>query len=598
MTVDKSNNWISIYWFLLVSVALLAVFFGWFSVFHLRMPFPFQDMVEVMSFLDTDPSIWTGEGITKFHDMEHRPAIPILFWHLDRVIFGSLGVMPLILSQLTFLTIAILVTNLWAPDLKLNKITSWAPTLSGVAVIFSLSNWHNLMWEKQLHLSLSLFFLIVASILVSKHDKKYFSNSGESSFGLIISINLFCWASAFSFGYGIPIIFIILLHGFLVRWPIKQLLVCSGSSVLLVFVYLYLLSLRDQGLENVVVIMHSVWSLIPYVARLLGSVFSSIGLENILRVSRGDIALIAGCIMLFFYFFGMVRYYYQFIVAKSETTQFGTAALLISSSCIGMAVITWLSRPLETGGVVDRYFIVSSLFIISLPGMFITKDYWQRSSYRGGFGLLTLVSAMLTISILGHISNYSKLSESWHFSSLAAIGANYEVYIPGPNEIIGPPLHQNKSRTQSVWERHKVRLKNHNKSIPFEWHGKQLNKLFNNLEERFCEGGVEKIIWVPGYRDTLVFIAWSKHFNSNALFSDWVLAVNNHGKIVGLGSSRRLDFLPSQISFKQRVKSIFQQDSSRNAGYILSGKDQSIDFYSITGDTVCKFSSAKTPQSY
>ena len=154
--------------------------------------------------------------------------------------------------------------------------------------------------------------------------------------------------------------------------------------------------------------------------------------------------------MLFLYFFGMVRYYYQFIVAKSETIQFGTAALLISSSCIGMAVITWLSRPLETGGVVDRYFIVSSLFIISLPGMFITKDYWQRASYRGGFWLLTLLSAMLTISILGHISNYSKLSESWHFASLAAIGANYEVYIPGPNEIIGPPLHQNKSRTQAV----------------------------------------------------------------------------------------------------------------------------------------------------
>ena len=120
-----------------------------------------------------------------------------------------------------------------------------------------------------------------------------------------------------------------------------------------------------------------------------------------------------------------------------------------------------------------------------------------------------------------------------------------------------------------------------------------------DLLERFEQmGEVEKIIWVPGYRDTLVFIAWSKHFNSSALFSDWVLAVNNHGKIVGLGSSRRLDFLPSQISFKQRVKSIFQQDLSRNAGYILSGKDQPIDFYSVTGDTICKFSSAKTPQSY
>ena len=559
------------------------------------MPFPFQDMVEVLFFLDKDPLILAGDGITKFHDMEHRPVIPMIFWLLDREIFGSLGLMPLLVSNLSFLIIAVIITNLWAPEFSFKNITSWVPVLSGVALIFSLLNWHNLMWEKQLHVSLSLLFVIIVSILVTKYDKKYFLNSKESSFQLILSINILCWAAAFSFGYGVPIIFIILIHGLIARWPIKHLVICACSSSLIVLSYMYLLSLREQGAENIFVNINSLWSVVPYVAGLLGSTFSSIGLESIIKISPQSIALVSGYVMLFLYLFGAVKHYRQFIAGNLQVIRFGSSALLICSSCIGMALITWYSRPIETGGIVDRYFIVSSIFIISLLGMFISKNYWRQASSWSDFVLLTLVTVLITISLLGHVSNYSKLKLSWHFSSLAAIGANYKVYIPGPNEIIGPPLHQSKGMTESVWSSHKKRLTKHNKLIPFDWHGKQINNLFNNLEDQFCEGSIEKIVRVPGYKNTFIFEAWSKHFNINAFFSNWILAVNKNGKIVGLGSTRRTDFNDNLLSVKEKLLAIFEKSYSRNAGYILSEEGQLLDFYSVIGKNICKFSSAKTP---
>ena len=81
----------------------------------------------------------------------------------------------------SFLIIAILVTNLWTPKFKLKQVTSWSPMLSGVALIFSLLNWHNLMWEKQLHLSFSLLLLITAILLINKHDKKFISSNNRGS---------------------------------------------------------------------------------------------------------------------------------------------------------------------------------------------------------------------------------------------------------------------------------------------------------------------------------------------------------------------------------------------------------------------------------
>mgnify|MGYP000218060300 FL=1 len=598
MVIRKYKNLSLVFKFLLIFLAIFSVLFSWFCVFYLRMPFPFQDMVEVLFFLDKDPLILAGDGITKFHDMEHRPVIPMIFWLLDREIFGSLGLMPLLVSNLSFLIIAVIITNLWAPEFSFKNITSWVPVLSGVALIFSLLNWHNLMWEKQLHVSLSLLFVIIISTLVTKHDKKYFLNSKESSFQLIILINILCWAAAFSFGYGVPIIFIILIHGLIARWPIKHLVICACSSLLIVLSYMYLLNLREQGAENIFVNINSLWSVVPYVAGLLGSTFSSIGLESIIKISPQSIALVSGYVMLFLYLFGAVKHYRQFIAGNPQVIRFGSSALLICSSCIGMALITWYSRPIETGGIVDRYFIVSSIFIISLPGMFISKNYWRQASSLSDFVLLALITVLITISIMGHVSNYSKLKLSWHFSSLAAIGANYKVYIPGPNEIIGPPLHQSKGMTESVWSSHKKRLTKHNKLIPFDWHGKQINNLFNNLEDQFCEGSIEKIVRVPGYKNTFIFEAWSKHFNINAFFSNWILAVNKNGKIVGLGSTRRTDFNDNLLSVKEKLLAIFEKSYSRNAGYILSEEGQLLDFYSVIGKNICKFSSAKTPKKY
>ena len=597
MIITENKNLVLIYKIVLVILALCSIFFGLFFVFYLRMPFPFQDMVEVFAFLDKDPLIFSLDGITKFHDMEHRPVLPMFFWYLDREFFGSIGLMPLIVSNLFFLIIAILVTNLWTPKFKLKQVTSWSPILSGVALIFSLLNWHNLMWEKQLHLSFSLLLLITAILLINKHDKKFISTSGISSYWLIFLINLLCWAAAFSFGYGIPISFLLLLHGFAMRWPIKQLLICIFSSLLLVFTYIYLLSLRDQGIENLFITMHSIWSILPYIAGLLGSIFSSIGLEHILEISPGSIAPIAGYIMLFLFFYKLVSHYHKIISGNIEVIEIGSSALLICLSCIGMAAITWFSRPIETGGIVDRYFIVSSIFIISLPGIFISKEYWRRASRWSGFVLHTLIIAFITISLLGHISNYSKLRNSWHLSSLAAIGANYEIYIPGPNQIIGPPLHQSKKLTESVWGEHKLRLKNYKKLIPFDWHGKKLNDLFNDMQEDSCEGGIRKIISVPGYRETLVFEAWTRNLKNNIFISDWILAVDQNGKIIGLGSSRRQSFLTGSEGFIQNLRAIMNQNYSRNAGYILSKGDQVINFYSVNGRDVCKFASTLSPQS-
>lgn len=544
-------------------------------------------MVEAMSFLDGEPQIWLGDAIFHFHDMEHRPALPMIIWYIDRQLFSSVGLLPLILSHIALTITAILTIKSWAPRVKSCQIYTWILPTGALALFFSLLNWYNLMWEKQLHVSMSLMFLVMAAKYTAAYEQGRLGKKKTNNSQDLLKINIFCWLSAYSFGYGILTLCVVILYGVLLRWPIKHVLYCLFSTALLFITYLSLLSLRDQGLDGLVSTSPDIGNMIRYTAGVIGGVFGSIGGDSLLNMQPKTLAFSAGIVLLGVYFYATVANLLGQTALHYHTPSY-SSSFVITTSCIGMAIITWLSRPIETGGLVDRYIIVSTLFLLSIPGLLLSKNKWLKKKPI----IVILGILFLIISILGHKSNYIYINQKWHFSTVSAIGTDLGVYIPGPNNF-APPLHQSKERTFAVWNKHRHRLEKIEGDYPFVWYQKPLENIFSLHKEKPCVGGVEKLESVKGYKDIKTFVSWSKMNSIDFINIDWVVVANRKGLIIGLGSTRRpLEItIPSKLSHEENNKMF--SGFMGHAGFITGNPGDFLKFYLVSKTNLCKFAEIK-----
>ncbi len=585
----------------LVSLALIVIgmasaIFGLAYSVYFHTPFPFRDMVETMEFLDTNPAIWLGESFTRLHDMEHRPALPAFIWYADRIVSGSSGVIPLIISHATLVATALLAVWNWAPRIDRKEPWTWLVPAAALAVMFSLVNWYNLIWEKQLHVSMSLLFITLSGHFAARLSPADEGSERMGARGKLLFAAFAAWAAEFSFGYGLPAMPVITIHGMLARWPLRYLAVSAVFSVIFIGAYYYFFSLGGRSLTGLTKLTFDPLVTIAYVARLLGSAVAATELNSFAGVERSTPPLIAGVVLLGLYIFGAARLYLRSVQVGQPPSSSRSVSLIVTSACLAIALMTWLSRPDETQGLVERYYIVSTFFVLSLPGLFVSAKAWARTKEKVRVGLVVLSSVLIVFSLLGHMANYTKPYLRWHASVVAAIGADMGIHFSGQDELIGPPLHEWKSKSFKVWQAHRLRLKERGRYNPFEWRGRNVAAVFDGYVDRKCVGSIERIEPVPGYESQYAFFGWARHGAIASTNGDWIVATYATGRIIGLGAPGRIslngrkwlnDHFPDQVGPFPNHSGI--------AGYLSATPGSIVHFFTVQGNKACEFATIPVP---
>jgi hypothetical protein len=600
MNLLRSQGWRTNIWILtgiaITSAGLASAVFGSAYASYFRIPFPYRDMAETMEFLDGNPVLWLGESFSRLHDMEHRPAFPACIWFADRVWSGSAGLLPLLISHACLAGASLLAVRSWAPQISVRNPLTWIPPTAALAATFSLINWYNLMWEKQLHVAMSLLFLALAAYFagrcadVDNRPRKLALITNLGGSGLAAGI------ATFSFGYGLPAMPVIAVHGLFARWPWPRVLFCAVLSAILIGAYLYFLSLRNQGLSGLGDVSIDPIEATAYIAQLLSGAVVAREMHDLVGLRPGYGALTFSLTILGLYVFGASRIYLRSIRLGHLPTGPQSSALIITSSCVAIALMTCLSRPIETQGIVDRYYVVSTVFLLSLPGLFIPAERWRYVSRGRRAGVLVLSSMFVLWSILGHMSGYPKLLHRWHLSALAAIGADMDIFVFDENQLVGPSIHQWKSKTLGVWATHRERLKARGRYLPFEWRGENLQNVFTARGSGDCTGSINWIRPVPGYDGKYGFVGWALHSVTELENADWIIAVDPTDRIIGLGAPGRRSDHGREWFFEHDSSRLYELASNFGfAGYMAAQPGTRARFMSIKGNQVCQVGASRIP---
>lgn len=521
----------------LILSGVLSVVFGIWICFKYRISVPFRDMIEVMAWLDTNPSMWRGDHFTQFHSMQHRPALAALLWHLDRFLTGSSGFIPLALSHIALVTSTIITVTRWSPRPSTNHIDSWIVPIAATALMLSLSNWINLVWEMQLHLSLSFLFIVASAYCATNvwQPNKANHNSFNQKY-LCLSI-LYGTCAAFSFGYGLVILPVILIHALLSGWPKKALLQVAIAVFALFFMYFILLPREESPAAHLNLQLPDIAALFAYMSAILLGPLSGIQLHALLAIDRVLLTSSAGVIVLFLYASGCLNFYISASPFSPKRTYIGQSfSVVITSSAVACALITAVSRPIDTQGFVARYYIVGSLFFLALPGLYVQAqsnliDHASRRrvmNYIAGFFLI--------LSFSGHFNNYERPLRKWHDATLAAVAADMEIYVEDGNALMGPSLHQWQQTTLEVWEIHAKRISTQRKeSSPYSWIGRSLTNLFQIVSSDDCSGNVSGVAIIDDSTNALFFLASAKFNVQKHSHAEWVIVADSNGVISGIG---------------------------------------------------------------
>lgn len=569
---------------MLLVIALASAITGITYSLYFRIPFPFRDMVEVMRFLDSNPSILIGDTFTKLHDMEHRPAFPGVIWYFDRMLFASNGLMPLILSQFALAVTSCLAVSKWAPQLQLRSPYSWLTYIAAIAAMFSLLNWYNLIWEKQLHMSMSLLFITLSSYFICKDKILKACKNNKISKNHFLSTGSALIAT-FSFGYGLPAILVITIHGLLSKWPTRQILFFFLISIITVLSYFYFLNLRDRGSFGFLVFPSEPLIFVENVARFLGAAIpASINSVRIMNGDPNQFALLVGIILIGFYGFRSFLIYYKSIFNNQKPTESQSFSLIITSICFTIAVMTCLARPEETQEITRRYYIISTFFIISLPGLFLDAKSRTTFMRRYRIILVTLTTIFVILSWFGHVNNFSQARSRWHSAAVAAIGADLGIYLPDGNGLIDPPLHQSEEKSFKVWTAHRSRLKKSGQYYPFEWLQKEVGRTFRIYKDPVCKFSID---WVkkPLNQNPAHAFSGALYHKKELFFAKWLVVTNPSGIIIGIGALGQKIY--KQVNQTRELNVTTKDKNTKiigGSGYFILKRKSPIIIYAIKGE--------------
>ena len=431
---------------------------------------------------------------------------------------------------------------------------------------------------------MSLLFLLVAAHFAARVQLPNAKTTSNKPLAKLLIAVVASGAAKFSFGYGLTALPVITLHGVLARWPLRAIFLSAFCSVILIAAYYMLFGLGGRSPAPLLNPLDDMPGMLSFVARFLAGAIAASGLLDVFGVSRISAAWMTGLGLLSIYSFGAARLYRKSLLLKQPIGHKQSVSLIVTTFCVAIALITWMSRSFESVGLVDRYYVVSVIFVLSLPGIFFVdpNSFAKRAIYSNS--VLALGVAFLGVSLLGNLVNVTQPLHRWHLANTAAIAAELTIHASEFDVDVGPMLHEDRAKVESVWLKHRTRMRDHENNTELKWLGRELSSVFGASRNRRCTGYVN-LRSLPGDKDTVFFNGENFTRPGWVEATDWIVVSNQDDRIVGLGVRRPGPELQDSISLYHAV-SISRGFSF--AGFLRSGPGTDLRFYSVDADGLCQ----------
>ncbi len=536
---------------------------------------PFMDMIWVIYFLlkgvGETPPVWLSPEVFNFVDNEHRPVLPMIIWGLDFKFFDSYGLLPQLLILIFAILTAVFVTG-WS---KLRccppSMTSLAITICASALMLSPLHYENLVFPKQIHVYTSVLFSVLAlsaAVLIPKR-----SRSHQVGQALLCSFLGFC--ATFSFGYGLVVWPVLLIHGVLSRWPWKgylTILIGSIGTIALYYTHYTILPTHSDPIAS----LSNPKALINYASLLIGGVFVGAGLD----VSLGRIL---GYIMLAVLTYASFQVYVRRRIIDDQHIR----SLLICLYCLGVGLLTALGRVTVNSGVDSRYQIIPTLYILAIPGLFQIRPPIQALGQK--VALAAFLFSTLGLSASSYVFNLEALQWRQFLIREGAIATAFDT----------KPLHRGLYPTTHpindyVWP---YFIQHHGHTSPlnvFNW----LGQIFpppalssqSTASEPQCIGYVDSFVNREGDIEFDIPKGWARLGPNSERNAHWIIITDSSGVVVGLATTgiKRPD-VEKVLNASWIDRLLTETNRAGFIGLVRSHPGDELDFFAYKDGEVCQF---------
>jgi MFS family permease len=385
---------------------------------------------------------------------------------------------------------------------------------TGCALYLCPLHWENLVWPNQVLLYSSIFFSMLAISLAVPTSK----GNWKQQVLRVILIGFFAVCATFSFGWGLVVWPVLLIHGLLSRWrwqAVLTLLILSGGTIALYFSRFMGGSHPGKPIES----LSDPLSLVNFASLLLASPIVVIGgLSHTLGYVLGYLILAV---------VGYVAYRMYLQRQAIEDRQW--RSLLVCLYCIGVCLMTALGRS----NLAYRYMLIPTLFIIATLGLFPL-----RSAIKGAFkqtALITLLYGVIGLSVAAFFSDNALRNKQFMIRE-GTIAASFKTM----------PLYRGLSPSldkinNHVWPYY---IKHHGDSESVNmltWLGKPIPQ--SALPDppvsmgSHCMGTVDFLENRKGYPEFYIPHGWIRLGPQGRHKAEWVIITNASGVVVGIATT-------------------------------------------------------------
>ncbi|MEC9343237.1 MAG: hypothetical protein VYD64_05255 [Pseudomonadota bacterium] len=559
----------------LVCLALLA----WFVRHHLvnRSVVPFWDGVSVYSYLDGTlsghrPNLWRGEGFT-FIDNEHKPVFPMFVWQADYYLFGSKGLMPMLMAYAMAAVTFALIGLKAAVRLPLAYRVMFV--LAGLAIAFSPMNYSNLTWQKQLHVYMSLLFSTLALWVVCIRSGRAAQLARPWSQALeVAAAGVLGFVASFSFGYGMVVWPVAIAGAAMSRWRWPHLLLLATFAAGTIALYLQLWTTNPHHDDPAKTILHPV-ALYEYVCHFLMAPFTpTIRLFD--PQAAWSAAMVGGTILLVNFAWQALREYVLNFGPGNRDARF---CLSVGAFGLGVALITALGRVNITGlGEVSRYLVASLMFAVAMPGMReweVTRPQGLRKAGLAAFAIVLVIAALGSVSFFREAMRYRTL-----ITTEGALAAEFRL-----SSSVHGIFPAKDMLDDHIWPSYRKLQNRFGRLLPMGWLGKSVESRLDN--ETICPGSMvlRPVKDMPG---AYHIEGWARFGEQGEQVPEWILVTDDRNRMVGLGQiGRWRDDVATHL--RERFPNVWFEEAARSGvvGFVRAEPGQRMRAYASHDNATC-----------
>jgi hypothetical protein len=499
---------------------------------QMRTLFPFWDMVSIVRFLDlkADPDI-----LYLYHhvrDNEHRPIFPFLFYIWDRRATGDTGD---ILYPAIMIANAMLAVSFMGYVFAKARLSFAAKILVASIIgfaFFSIWNFENLTWQKQIHEILSVMFLSLGLLLAANistgADK---THTFAHDLVLALLAGIVCLTATYSFGFGLAAWPVMLAHGLLARWRRSALAVVFLFAGFAIVSYYFTFSFLPRHGSPVDAITSPLASLV-YVLRVISGPLSPLVTGLFAQVIAVSALTIAAWFCFRLYRDGFHQGTPPVQRGGVERVVANHAAMLLMSALV-MALMLSLGRLTINSGEDSRYMVVAFVFWCALLLLLVHAIKPSRIP-------AIVLAAGVFAALCGH--------QSWQKIEPEVRQRNQNMYVGGvmatwriPPARGVPSLYPNGPLLFEMWHLPRPPFQSFAGRAPFGWIGADLSALPGVPDTAKCFGHVDKVAPRPDAPQVINLHGWAFMAGGEPLRWLVVTGLDNRGLGVGKPGLRRHD---------------------------------------------------------